>query len=110
MTNKTRVNIGRTSLLPLTLDLVVFRHFAMDTPRPTLQNPLEGTTIDTSPSTLHLHTEQDESSSTVVDRIVRKASQVKKSGHRKLHSLSKRGKGPKSDEGELQLRPAGHLD
>ena len=70
----------------------------MDPPRPPLQNPLEGTTIDTSPSTLHLHTEPDGS---VVDRIVQKASEVKKSGHRKLHSLSLRSKSPKRDQGEL---------
>jgi hypothetical protein len=82
----------------------------MDPPRPTLQNPLKGTTIDTSPSALHLHTEHDESSSNVVDRLVRKASQVKKSGHRKLHSLSLRARSPKSDEGELQPGDVGHAE
>lgn len=73
----------------------------MDPPRPSLQNPIPGTTIDTSPSTLHLQLEQQQGgSSTVVDKIVRKASQVKESGHRKLNSLSRRAKSPRSDEGQ----------
>lgn len=68
----------------------------MDPPRPPLQNPMSGTTIDTDASTLHLHEEEDnkEMSQSVVDRIIRKTSQVTKSGHRKLNSLSRRVKSP----------------
>lgn len=64
-------------------------------PRPPLQNPLKGTTIDTAPKTLGLHgvpATAESGNSSVVDKVLRKTSQVKKSGHRKLISLSKRNK------------------
>jgi hypothetical protein len=73
----------------------------MDPPRPTLQNPISGTTIDTDPRSLHLTEDGDkEMSQSVVDRLIRKTSQVTKAGHRKIHSLSRKAKGPHDASGE----------
>lgn len=73
----------------------------MDPPRPHLQNPMSGTTINTDAKALHIHEEDDnkEMSQSVVDRIKRKTSQVTKSGHRKLHSLSRKAKSPHDASG-----------
>ena len=68
--------------------------------QPPLQNPIPGTAVDTSSSTLHSRapTDEDESrlSGSVVQRAVetiqRKTSLVKRSGHKKLLSLSKKSK------------------
>ncbi|KAG8803230.1 Sterol 3-beta-glucosyltransferase [Serendipita sp. 398] len=69
-----------------------------NSPRPPLQNPVPGTTIDTDPSTLGLRSEDhEEGNSGVVERIIRKSSQIKKSGHRKLNSLSRRNKSPQNE-------------
>jgi hypothetical protein len=68
--------------------------------KPPLHNLIPGTAVDTSQSTLHLGESADEdetrlSGSVVqraVDKIQRKTSLVKRSGHKKLLSLSKKNK------------------
>ncbi|CAG7846562.1 Sterol 3-beta-glucosyltransferase; AltName: Full=Autophagy-related protein 26 [Serendipita indica DSM 11827] len=72
----------------------------MEGPRPHLQNPIMGTTIDTSPKALGLvlDARDEEDSPGVVDRIIRKSSQIKKSGHRKLNSISRKAKGPPAND------------
>jgi hypothetical protein len=84
----------------------------MDPPKPPLQNPIAGTTIDTSPEVLHLSNysntaeeggdDQDLLSLSTLDRIKRKVSLGKKSGHRKLNSLSLRSKSPQSLSGKYR--------
>ena len=75
----------------------------MDPPRPTLQNPLSGTTINTDPRSLHVtEVEDKEMSQSVVERLIRKTSQVTKSGHRKIHSLSRKAKSPHDASGQCQ--------
>lgn len=66
--------------------------------KPPLQNPILGTAVDTSSSTLHSRAPTDEDESRlsgsvvqrVVDRIQHRTSLVKRSGHKKLLSLSKK--------------------
>ena len=66
--------------------------------KPPLQNPIPSTAVDTSSSTLHSRAPTDEDESRlsgsvvqrVVDRIQHKTSLVKRSGHKKLLSLSKK--------------------
>ncbi|KAG8833095.1 Sterol 3-beta-glucosyltransferase [Serendipita sp. 399] len=72
-------------------------------PRPSLQNPLSGTTIDTDPSTLGLSLDDggSGSSTSVVERIKQKSSQIRKSGHRKLNSLSRRNRNPQNEDEQL---------
>jgi len=67
---------------------------------PPLQNPIPGTAVDTSSSTLHSRAPTDEDKSRLsgsvvqraVDKIQHKTSLVKRSGHKKLLSLSKKNK------------------
>jgi len=69
-------------------------------PKPPLQGPIPDTAADTSPSTLHSREPTDEDESRLsgsivqraVDKIQRKTSLVKRSGHKKLLSLSKKNK------------------
>ena len=75
--------------------------------KPPLQNPVPGTAVDTSSSTLHSRAPTDEDSrlsGSVVQRAVetiqRKTSLVKRSGHKKLLSLSKKNK---PQDGKQQL-------
>jgi hypothetical protein len=73
----------------------------MDPPRPTLQNPIPGTTINTDPSSLHVTEDGDKDlSQSVVERLIRKTSQVTRAGHRKIHSLSRKAKSPHDASGE----------
>lgn len=82
----------------------------MSTPqKPPLQNPIPDTSVATSSGVLHSRepTDEDEtrlSSSVVqraVDKIQRKTSLVKRSGHKKLLSLSKKNK---PQDGKQQRR------
>ena len=74
----------------------------MDPPRPPLQNLLPGSTINTDPKTLHLPEDEDnqEMSQSLVDRIIRKTSQVTKLGHYKVNSVSHKHKGSHDVSGE----------
>lgn len=77
----------------------------MSAPPPVLQNPIVGTTINTDPANLGLarpgEDNEESTSGSVVDQVKRKASQVKKSGHKKLLSISRRTKSPTNNDGEL---------
>lgn len=79
-------------------------YLTMDAPRPGLQNPIEGTTFDTDPSTLHLQEGNEGPSSKVVDRLLRKTSQAKRSTHRKLHSLSRKSRTSQDNQGQCRAR------
>lgn len=67
---------------------------------PPPQNPIAGTVVDTSPSTLHSREPTDEDESRLsgsvvqraVDKIQRGTSLVKRTGHKKLLSLSRKNK------------------
>jgi hypothetical protein len=81
----------------------------MSAPPPLFQNPIAGTTINTDPANLGLDSpgptsgedNEESTSGSVVEQVKRKASQVKKSGHKKLLSISRRVKSPTSNDGEL---------
>jgi len=85
---------------------------------PPLQNTVPGTAVDTSPSTLHSRAPTDEDDSRLsgsvvqraVDKIQRGTSLVKRSGHKKLLSLSKKNKpqdGKNNQSASLQWQSGG---
>ena len=76
-------------------------------PRPPLQNPIVGTTIDTSPSELGLTSYPPESpeSKNLLSRTVDKLSRSRSLGKSKLFPGSRRGKEKTKDVGEVTSEP-----